>query len=124
MYSFLIKEINKGFKKETILENYRKFLITINPIIPHFSNECLKIIGEKNKVIWPSYDEKQIRENSNLIVIQVNGKKRGLIKAKLDLTEEELMSQINKDKKIAKYLVDNNIKKKIYIKNKLINIII
>ncbi len=124
MYSFLIREISKGFKKETILENYRKFLITINPIIPHFSNECLKIIGEKNKVIWPSYDEKQIKENSNLIVIQINGKKRGLIKAKLDLTEEELMSQINKDKKIAKYLVDNNIKKKIYIKNKLINIII
>ena len=35
MYSFLIKEINKGFKKETISENYKKILITINPIIPH-----------------------------------------------------------------------------------------
>ena len=46
MYSFLIKEINKGFKKKTILENYKKILITINPIVPHLSNECLKIINE------------------------------------------------------------------------------
>jgi len=48
MYSFLIKELNKGFKKKTILENYKKILITINPIIPHLSTECLKIIDENN----------------------------------------------------------------------------
>ncbi|MDB0054438.1 leucine--tRNA ligase, partial [Candidatus Pelagibacter sp.] len=75
MYSFLIKETNKGFKKKTILENYKKILITINPIIPHLSNECLKNIGENNEIKWPSYDEKQLAENSNLIVIQINGKK-------------------------------------------------
>ena len=124
MYSFLIKEINKGFKKKTILENYKKILITINPIIPHFSTECLKIIGENRDFIWPSYDEKKIKENSNLVVIQINGKKRGLINTKPNLAEEELMQLINKDEKIAKYIIGFDIKKKIYIKDKLINIII
>jgi leucyl-tRNA synthetase len=124
MYSFLIKEINKGFKKETILENYKKILITINPIIPHLSSECLKIIGQNSEIIWPNYDEKQLKEDSIFVVIQINGKKRGLITAKPNLTEEELMQLIDKDEKISKNLLGFNIKKKIYIKDKLINIII
>ena len=124
MYSFLMKEIDKGFKKDTILENYKKILITINPIIPHLSSECLKIIGINNEIMWPSYDEKQLKKSSNLIVVQINGKKRGLINARLNLTEEELMQLIYKDEKIKKYLINFDIKKRIYIKDKLINIII
>ena len=124
MYSFLIKEINKGFKKKTILENYKKILVTINPIIPHLSNECLNIIGKDEEILWPTYDEKQLEETSNLVVIQINGKKRGLISTKPNLDEKEIMQLVNKDEKITKYLIGNDIKKKIYIKNKLINIII
>jgi leucyl-tRNA synthetase len=124
MYSFLIKEIDKGFKKETIVENYRKILIIINPIVPHLSSECLKAIGKNDKIVWPSYDKKQLEESSSLIVIQINGKKRGLINTKLDSSEDEIMELVNKNEKILKYLIGNNIKKRIYIKNKLINIII
>ena len=124
MHSFLIKEINKGYRKKTILENYKKILITMSPILPHLSNECLSIIRENNEIVWPSYDQKQLEETSRLIVIQINGKKRGLINTKPNITETEIMELITKDQKIAKYLMDNRIKKKIYIKNKLINIIV
>ena len=123
MYSFLTKEIIVGFKKDTILENYKKILIAISPIIPHFSAECLKSIKVNNEITWPSYDERQLQKSSCLIVVQINGKKRGLINTKLNLTEEKLMQLINEDEKITKYLKGNDIKKKIYIKNKLINII-
>ena len=124
MHSFLVKEINKGYQRKTILENYKKILITMNPILPHLSNECLEIIKENNEVIWPKYDEKQLEESSCLIVIQINGKKRGLINTNLNVTEKEIMKLIYKDEKISKYLIDSNIKKQIYIKNKLINIIV
>ncbi|MDB9717863.1 leucine--tRNA ligase [Candidatus Pelagibacter sp.] len=124
MHSFLVKEINKGYQRRTILENYKKILITMNPILPHLSNECLEIIKENNEVIWPKYDEKQLKESSCNIVIQINGKKRGLINTNLNVTEKEIMELIYKDEKISKYLVDINIKKQIYIKNKLINIIV
>ena len=60
----------------------------------------------------------------NLVRIQINGRKRGLVNAKLDLLEEDLMKLVNDDKNINKYLIDKEIKKKIYIKNKLMNIII
>ena len=78
MYSFLNREISKGYKKETILENYKKILITMMPILPHLSNECFDMIKTKNDEInWPSYDESQTIEETKVIVIQINGKKRG-----------------------------------------------
>ena len=58
------------------------------------------------------------------IVIQINGKKRGLINTKLDLEELDLFKLVKKDQNIYKYISDKEIKKKIYIKNKLMNIII
>ena len=109
---------------KTILKNYKNILITINPIIPHLSTECLKTIDKSDEIVWPSYDKKHLMESSNLVVVQINGKKRGLIRTSPNLPEEQLIQLINKDQKISKYLMDNEIKKKIYIKNKLINIII
>ena len=47
MYSFMNKEINKPYTKNTLIENYQKILIAISPIIPHFSNECLNLMNIK-----------------------------------------------------------------------------
>jgi leucyl-tRNA synthetase len=125
MHSYLSKEVIKGYQKKTILENYKKILITIMPILPHLSNECIESIKiENDELRWPTYDEKQIKESLINIVIQINGKKRGLINTKLDLEEVELFKLVKKDQNIYKYIVDKEIKKKIYIKNKLMNVII
>jgi len=125
MHSYLTKEIIKGYQKKTILENYKKILITMMPILPHLSNECFESIKIKNDELnWPIYDEKQIKESSINIVIQINGKKRGLINTKLDLEEVELFKLVKKDQNIYKHISDKEIKKKIYIKNKIMNIII
>ena len=51
-------------------------------------------------------------------------KKRGLIETDSDKTEKELLDEIKKDNKLLKYFDNKEIKKNIYIKNKLINIII
>ena len=123
MYSFMIKEINKGYKSKTIKENYEKILTTMMPIIPHFSSECLNILSITDKVTWPTYDESQLEESTNIIVVQVNGKKRGIIDTKKDINEDDLIKLISNDEKITKHFDKNKIKKKIYIKNKLINII-
>ena len=64
--------------------------------------EIDKII-HKNKLVVNKYDEKQVEESSCLIVIQINGKKRGLINTNLNLTEKEIMELIYKDEKISKY---------------------
>ena len=123
VYSFLYKNINKKYKKDTIINNYQKILIAINPVIPHFSNECLELIKAK-KIEWPKYDESMLIENIIKIVIQINGKKRALIESKPNISEENLFVIINKDETLSKYLKQKEIKRKIYIKDKLMNIII
>ena len=123
IYSFLIKEINKGYKKGTLTENYEKILIAIMPIIPHFSSECLDMIKSKN-LIWPNYNVSMLKDEKINIVVQVNGKKRELINTEPNISEESLFEIINKNVSLSKYLQNQKIKRKIYIKDKLINIII
>ena len=123
MYSFLNKQIEKKYKKDTIVENYKKILISMTPIVPHFANECLTMIQAKN-IKWPEYDDSMLKEEIVNVVIQINGKKRGLIETKPNIIEEKLFEIIKNDEKIMKYLNQKNIKRKIYIKNKLLNIII
>ena len=123
IHSFLTKNIDKNYSKENILDNYKKILIAIMPIIPHFSNECLEMLSVKN-VKWPNYDLSLIKENEINIVVQINGKKRALIKTIPDESEENLFKIIEKEEALKKYIDNITIKRKIYVKNKLINIII
>ena len=124
MHSFLTKEIKKGFTKETLIKNYKKILISINPVLPHFSSECLEMFENKEEIKWPTYEEKFLETDMTTIVIQINGKKRGLHNTKKDLEESDLLKEIKTNMKFAKILNNVNIKKKIYIKNKIINFII
>ena len=115
MYSFLNKQIEKTYTKHTLIENYQKILITMTPILPHFANECLSIIKAKN-FKWPKYDVSMLKEETINIVIQINGKKRGLIQTKPNITEEKLFEIIKNDEKIMKYFDQKNIKKKFILK--------
>ena len=124
MYSFLNKEIDKGYCQKTIRENYEKILILMMPVLPHFANECLEMINTEKAQEWPPYDKNKLMENSIPIVIQVNGKKRGLIEVERDISETNFIELVKNDDKIKKYIENKPIKRKIFIKNKLINLII
>ncbi len=123
VYSFLTNSIKKKYKKNTLIENYKKILIAIMPIIPHFSNECLDIINVKN-FEWPKIDNSLFKDEKVNIVVQINGKKRDIINTTPDLSEEDLFRLIDKNEVLNKYLNNKEIKRKILIKNKLVNIII
>ena len=123
IYGFMIKKIEKDYKKQTLVENYEKILIAIMPVIPHFSNECLELLKTKN-LKWPVYDISLLKDENIIIVVQINGKKRGLIETKRDVSEKEVFDTIISDINISKYIENKKIKKKIFVQNKLINIII
>ena len=110
MYSFLIKQINMPYTKNTLHENYKKILITMTPIIPHFANECLELINVKDQN-WPEIDNTMLKDDLINIVIQINGKKRGLIKTKPSISEEKLFDIINKDETLTKYFNQKNKRK-------------
>jgi len=123
MYNFLIKEIDKPIKKEILIENYKKILILMNPFIPHFSNECLNTINE-NKINWPKISKKDLIEENINFVVQINGKKRAVLKVKRDVVEKEILKIIKTNLEIEKFLKNQTIKKSIFVPNRLINIIL
>ena len=123
MYNFLIKETDKPIKKEILIENYKKILILMNPFIPHFSNECLNTINE-NQIKWPKISKEDLIEEDINFVVQINGKKRAILKVKRDVVEKEILEIIKLNLEIEKFLKDQTIKKSIFVPNRLINIIL
>ena len=124
LHSSLTKELKNNYSRSSLIENYSKILIVMNPIIPHFSNECLEMLQIKNNFNWPNSKKELLLEKYVNFVVQINGKKRGIIKSKRDTSETELLDLINKDSLISKNIDNHQIKKKIFIPNRLINIII
>jgi leucyl-tRNA synthetase len=124
IYNFFNEKIKQDLGKENLVNNYIKILKIMNPIIPHYSNECLEQINYKGKMYWPEIDHKLLKKKEFTIVVQINGKKKDVIKIDKEINEEDLLKKLYKNDKIAKFLHDSKIKKTIFIKNKLINLII
>ena len=123
-YNFLIDLVNKNINGDILLENYKKILIIMSPIIPHYASECLYKFGITEKLEWPEVDKNKIKKETIEYVIQINGKKRGNLTAKPNMNEKELMELIIKDDKINKSLLKKKIDKTFYVKNRLVNILV
>ena len=124
LHSALFKELKNQYTKSSLLENYSKILITMSPIIPHFANECLEILSNKDNSKWPISIKELLVENSVNYVIQINGKKRAVINSIRDTSEKDLFELIKNNSATKKYIENKVIKKRIFIPNKLINIIL
>ena len=123
-YNFLIDLVNKNINGDILLENYKKILIIMSPIIPHYASECLYKFGITEKLEWPEVDKNKIKKETIEYVIQINAKKRGNLTAKPNMNEKELMELIIKDDKINKSLLKKKIDKTFYVKNRLVNILV
>ena len=124
MYSFLFKKSEENIFNQSFVENYKKLLISIMPIIPHIVNEALKTLNINEPFEYPNYNEQLLKEENVNYVIQINGKKRGLINYGIDCSEKQLIEVAKKDENINKYIFNKEFKKVIFIPNKLINFII
>ena len=125
IYSFYSKQINKEDWGSNFYKNYTNILEIINPIIPHFSNECLEKLNHSIKNIkWPSTNKKYLEEDTFQIVTQVNGKKRKVFSIDRSIDKETIINDIKNDDQIKKYLNNKKIIKTINIEKKLINFII
>ena len=124
IYNYLSKNFKNINDKANLLFNYQKILIIISPVLPHFANECLNDLNFKEETTWPKIEKKLLKKESFDIVIQINGKKRDLMNFKEEIDEKDLLISIKNNERIIKFLENKKIKKSIYIRNKLINLII
>ena len=123
MQNFFSKELEHKYTKQTLIDNFSKILITMIPIVPHLANECLENMN-LTTFKWPKYNDKLLIEDTIPYVIQINGKKRAIINSKRDILDEDLLKMIYQNENLKKYLFEKDIKKKIFIPNRLINIIV
>ena len=123
-YNFLTNFLISEKKLGNLTTNYKKILICFSPVIPHFTNECLEDLNINDGLDWPDFDEKLLEEEEVNIVVQVNSRKRGLLKTSKNIMEKDLLEIVKKDKIINKYLSEKKIIRVIFIKNRLINILI
>jgi leucyl-tRNA synthetase len=123
IYSSLNKVILNKIEKEKLIENYIKILVTLSPVIPHFSNECIKMLNINEKMLWPKINEKFLLEEDIKFIIQINGKTKKIIISKKNTSEDLLLEKIKSDNKLNELIKNKNIQKKIFIPNKLINIL-
>jgi leucyl-tRNA synthetase len=123
----LNEEIDKkNLNEENIIKAYKKYLIIISAFIPYIANECWeKITKEKNlsSQRWPKIEDTLIKKDNFDVVIQINGKKRAIINAINNENEENIFSKSLAIKNIKVILEEKTIIKKIFIKNKLLNIV-
>ncbi|PIR06701.1 MAG: leucine--tRNA ligase [Candidatus Komeilibacteria bacterium CG11_big_fil_rev_8_21_14_0_20_36_20] len=107
---------------------YEKFLKILSPFAPYITEELWSQLGNKKSITeaaWPAYDQKLISQDNIILVIQINGKVRDQVELRADTEDSpELQKEILSRPKIKKILGNRKIKKFIYIKNKIISIVI
>ena len=122
-YNYVKGNINPEFFKETL----DKFLIVLSPYAPHLAEELWHFTGRESSIFdeeWPQYDEKVLLEKEITIAVQINGKVRATVKIEADSDEKRVHSTVLQNDRVKQYTEGKNIKKFIYIKNKIVNIVV
>ena len=116
--------IDKWCRKEALIILLR----VVEPIMPHLAEECWSLIGNSNSIIkekWPQFDKSLLTDENATIIVQINGKKRAELKMPTNSEEDIVFQNAMEIQSISNLIVDHAlIKKKIFIPNKILNIVI
>lgn len=120
----LMTLLNDVTKKGAINKaEFRTFLILLNPVAPHVTEELWSGCGYEGRVYqvaWPEYDEAKTVENTVEIAVQLNGKTKTVIEVAKDITKEDAIA-LGKEA-LGEKLVGNIIKE-IYVPGRIVNIV-
>jgi len=104
-----------------------KTIQLIAPMAPHIAEEMWQICGQEESIFksdWPIFDKNATDFDSVTIAVQVNGKLRGQIDTARDSSEDEVIALALENGKVKSYIDGKSIVKKIYIPNKIINLVV
>ena len=102
---------------------FETFLLLLNPVAPHITEEIWSICGYKGRVYenaWPQYDEAKTVENTVEIAVQINGKTRATVAIPVDADKD---SAIAAGKEALGSKLPANIIKEIYVPGRIINLV-
>jgi leucyl-tRNA synthetase len=127
----LLNEIGhlQGINNENLIYfTLERFAVLLAPLAPHLAEECWFLMGKNKSIfedtIWFDHDEKAIVEDKVTLAIQVNGKLRAAIEVDTDVDEKSIKEIAKQDLRVFKFIEGKQIVKEIYVKNKILNIVV
>ena len=108
-------------------DELKTFTLLLNPFAPHVTEEMWEVMdfgGVVTDCKWPEYDEEKCKENSIEIVAQVNGKLRAKLVVPADITADDAVAAAKADEKVAQSIEGKTIVKELYVKGRLVNIVV
>ena len=120
--------LNEIYDKGSITkEELRTFLLLLNPFAPHITEEIWENMsygGVLTDSAFPKYDESKCVDSEIEVVVQINGKVRAKLMLPADCTSEQAIAQAKADEKIASAIESKTVVKEIYVKGKLVNLVV
>ncbi len=124
----LMALLNDISDKKSITKGEMKIYLTLlNPFAPHITEEMWSLCGFKgmiNQTSWPTYDEAKCVDSSVEIAVQVNGKIKARIVIPTDSPQEDVIATAKADPSVAAAIEGKTIVKELYVKGKLVNIVV
>lgn len=108
-------------------ELLQKFLVVLSPYAPHISEELWNAIGCSGSVldaVYPEVEKEYLVETSKEYPIAINGKTRTTMMLALEITQDQIEQLVMQEPVVQKWLEGKQPKKIIYVKNKMINVVI
>jgi leucyl-tRNA synthetase len=121
----LVNELSKEEKLDK--KHYSLLLRVLSPFAPHITEEIWSVLGNKKSIFesaWPEYDVELAKDTEITLVVQINGKVRDSLVVSADISEEEAKNLALNSEIVKKWLGDKEPKKVIYVKGKLISIVV
>ncbi len=125
--NILYKEKTKGFNSHAWKASLEDLVRLVAPFAPHVAAELWAQLGHKEPLEeagWPVFDKQYLENEEVKIMVQVNGKIRGNFMTTKGSSEEEAVALALNDDNVSRHIAGKDIKKVIYIKDKLLNIVV
>jgi leucyl-tRNA synthetase len=106
---------------------FEMFVKILSPFAPHVAEEMWQRLGHRSSIAyapWPAYDEAKLARDTMTLPIQVSGKKRSEIEVPVDATEQAILAAAKADDKVQAFIAGKPIKREIYVKGRLVNLVV
>lgn len=120
--------LNEMEKNEFIKQSdFELFLKILNPFAPHMTEEIWSLLGHKSLLVlesWPKASLRKMEETEVRIVVQINGKVRAELMIPKDSKEDFVLKTAKESPDVYKWIMEKNIIKVVYVKDKIMNIVV
>ena len=123
----LMSAVNLFQKVGVNTAEFKTFLILLNPVAPHITEELwdmCKLGGHLCEQSWPTFDEEKTIEDVIEVPVQFNGKVRYKITLSREATKEEAFEAMHNDENFAKQTEGKTVVKEIYVPGKILNVVV